>query len=213
MESVGYKFLYSRAYAPTETDFTSDIVRMKSDGVQFLFMTDTDDGAAARIVNEALQQNWRPQVIFSESQYDSTFVKLADPQAIEGEWQEDQFALFQGEDRASVPEVNTFLTWMEKTHPGFPPDLFAMYSWTEAALFVQALKAAGQNPTRASLFAALKNIHNFDDNGMLPPTDVGNKKPPTCYLVFQRHNGAWVRVAPTNKGFVCEPGGYQYAAQ
>src|SRR5215471_18899983 len=101
MESVGYKFAYSRAFAPTETDFTSDIVRMKSAGVQFLFMTDTDDASAARIVNEALQQNWRPQVIFSESQYDATFVKLADPQAIEGEWQEDQFALFQGEDRAS----------------------------------------------------------------------------------------------------------------
>ena len=212
MESVGYKFVYTRSYAPTETTFTSDILRMRDNGVQFLFMTDTDDGAAARIVNEAYQQNWHPQVIFSESQYDATFVKLADPKAIEGEWQEDQFALFQGEDRASVPEVNLFLTWMEKTHPGFPPDLFAMYSWTEAALFVQALKAAGANPTRASLYTALKDIHNFDDNGMLPTTDVGNKKPPTCYLVFQRKNAAWVRVSPTDKGFICDPGGYQYAA-
>jgi ABC-type branched-subunit amino acid transport system substrate-binding protein len=213
MESVGYKFAYTRSYAPTETQFASDILRMRNSGVQFLFMTDTDDAAAARIVNEAYQQNWHPQVIFSESQYDSTFVKLADPKAIEGEWQEDQFALFQGEDRASVPEVDLFLTWMQKTHPGFPPDLFAMYSWTEAALFVQALKAAGANPTRVSLFDALKNIHNFDDNGMLPTTDVGAKKPPTCYQVFQRKSGAWVRVAPPDKGFLCDPGGYQYAAQ
>jgi hypothetical protein len=211
MESVGYKFVYTRAYAPTETDFTSDIVRMRSSGVQFLFMTDTDDAAAARIVNEAAQQNWHPQVLYSESQYDATFIKLVDPQAVNGEWADEQFALFQGEDRASVPEVNLFLTWMQKTHPGFPPDLFAMYSWTDAALFVQALKAAGQNPTRASLLAALKNIHNFDDNGMLPPTDVGNKKPPTCYLVIQRRNSAWVRVSPTEKGFTCDPGGYQYA--
>jgi hypothetical protein len=74
------------------------------------------------------------------------------------------------------------------------------------------LKAAGTNPTRATLFTALKRIHNFDDNGMLPTTGVGNKKPPTCYLVFQRQNGAWVRVAPTDKGFICDPGGYQYAA-
>ena len=121
MESVGYKFAYTRAYAPTETQFASDILRMRDSGVQFLFMTDTDDGAAARIVNEALQQNWHPQVIFSESQYDATFVKLADPKAIEGEWQEDQFALFQGEDPASVPEVDLFLTWMQKTHPAFRP--------------------------------------------------------------------------------------------
>ena len=75
-----------------------------------------------------------------------------------------------------------------------------MYSWTEAALFVQALKAAGANPTRVSLYEALKNIHNFDDNGMLPTTDVGAKKPPTCYLVFQRKSGAWVRVAAPGQG-------------
>ena len=28
-------------------------------------------------------------------------------------------------------------------------DLFGMFSWAAAALFVQALKAAGRNPTRA----------------------------------------------------------------
>jgi ABC-type branched-subunit amino acid transport system substrate-binding protein len=213
MESVGYKVVYSRAYAPTESQFASDIIKMRSAGVQFLWLTDTDDATAARVLDEALQQNWHPQVIMSDSQYDANFVKLADPKAIDGMWADEQFALFQGEDAASVSEVGLFQTWMQKTHPGFPPDLFAMYSWAGAALFVQALKAAGPNPTRAALFDALKNIHNFDDNGMLPVTDVGAKKPPTCYLMMQRQGSKWVRVSPTDKGFTCDPGGYQYAAQ
>ena len=213
MESVGYKVVYSRAYAPTESQFASDIIKMRSAGVQFLWLTDTDDATAARVLDEALQQNWHPQVIMSDSQYDANFVKLADPKAIDGMWADEQFALFQGEDAASVSEVGLFQTWMQKTHPGFPPDLFAMYSWAGAALFVQALKAAGPNPTRAALFDALKNIHNFDDNGMLPVTDVGAKKPPTCYLIMQRQGSKWVRVSPTDKGFTCDPGGYQYAAQ
>ncbi len=211
MESVGYKVAYERAYAPTESQFTSDIIKMRSAGVQFLWLTDSDDATAARVLNEALQQNWRPQVIMSDSQYDVNFVKLADPKAIDGMWSDEQFALFQGEDSASVPEVSLFQTWMQKTHPGFPPDLFAVYSWAGAALFVQALKAAGPNPTRTALYAALKDIHNFDDNGMLPVTDVGAKKPPTCYLVMQRQGAKWVRVSPPDKGFTCDPGGYQYA--
>jgi ABC-type branched-subunit amino acid transport system substrate-binding protein len=211
MESVGYKVVYSRAYAATESQFTSDIIKMRSAGVQFLWLTDTDDATAARVMNEALQQNWHPQVIMSGSQYDANFIKLVDPKAVEGMWADEQFALFQGEDRASVPEVELFQTWMQKTHPGFPPDLFAMYSWAGAALFVQALKAAGPNPTRAGLYDALKNIHNFDDNGMLPVTDVGAKKPPTCYLIAQRQGDKWVRVAPADKGFTCDPGGYNFA--
>jgi hypothetical protein len=44
-----------------------------------LFMTATDDASAARILNEALQQNWHPQVVFSESQYDSTFINPRRP--------------------------------------------------------------------------------------------------------------------------------------
>jgi ABC-type branched-subunit amino acid transport system substrate-binding protein len=211
MESVGYKVVYSRAYAATESQFTSDIIKMRSAGVQFLWLTDTDDATAARVLNEALQQNWHPQVIMSDSQYDANFVKLADPKAIDGMWADEQFALFQGEDQTSVPEVGLFQTWMQKTHPGFPPDLFATYSWAAAALFVQALKAAGPNPTRAGLYDALKNIHNFDDNGMLPVTDVGAKKPPTCYLIMQRQGAKWVRISPPDKGFTCEPGGYQFA--
>jgi len=36
-ESVGYKFIYERGYAPTETDFTADVVRMRQAGVKFFF--------------------------------------------------------------------------------------------------------------------------------------------------------------------------------
>ncbi len=121
MESVGYKVVYSRAYAPTESQFASDIIKMRSAGVQFLWLTDTDDATAARVLDEALQQNWHPQVIMSDSQYDANFVKLADPKAIDGMWADEQFALFQGEDATSVSEVGLFQTWMQKTHPGSRP--------------------------------------------------------------------------------------------
>ena len=78
-------------------------------------------------------------------------------------------------------------------------------------MFVDALKAAGQNPTRAGLIDALKNIHNFDGNGMVAPADVGNKKPPACWMLLKVDNGKFVRVLPKSKGYTCKPTGYYYA--
>jgi len=39
---------------------------------------------------------------------------------------------------------------------------------SEAFTFVQALKAAGQNPTRASIVAAIQNSHWTDGPGLTP---------------------------------------------
>jgi hypothetical protein len=124
--------------------------------------------------------------------------------------EENTFAMFLGEDKATTPEVGLYLDWLHKTHPNTAPDLFSMFSWTDAALFVQALKAAGPSPTRAGLLTALGSIHNFDDSGMLAPADVGSKKPPICYVIVKYQANKYVRVDPEDKGFQCEPGGYNF---
>lgn len=96
---------------------------------------------------------------------------------------------------------------MQKTHPGFPADLFAAFSWGEAALFVDALKKEGHNVTLAGLRTAVKNINGFTDNNMYAPADQGKGTAPTCWLLGQFKNGNWVRVTP-KAGFNCTPGGY-----
>jgi branched-chain amino acid transport system substrate-binding protein len=212
-ESLGFKILYERGTAPTETDWTADIIRMKNLGVEFWDLRNQNASFIAKMLSEAQQQNFHPQVIITNSEYDANFFKLiADPTAANGVLTDQPFAMFLGEDAKTTPEVALFLKWMKKSHPDVAVDLFAMYSWASAALFVDALKAAGQNPTRAGLIAALKNIHNFDDNGFVAPADVGNKKPPACYLILQVNNGKFHRVVPKGKGYICKPTGY-YLAQ
>ncbi|HEY2303740.1 MAG TPA: ABC transporter substrate-binding protein, partial [Acidimicrobiales bacterium] len=212
MESVGYKFVYDRATQPTETDFTADIVRMKSIGVQYLELRNQGVTTIAQIMNAAAQQNWHPQVVVTNSEYDPKFFKLlSDPANGNGILTDQPFAMFLGEDAANNSEVQLFDQWMKQTHPSQGLDLFGMFSWAAAKLFVDALKAAGQNPTRAGVVAALKNIHNFDDNGMVAPADVGNKKPPSCWMLLQVENGAFKRVLPADKGYTCSPSGYYNA--
>ena len=106
-----------------------------------------------------------------------------------------------------MPAVATFSTWMTKANPGFTPDLFSVYGWEAAALFVQGLKNAGPNPTKASVLAALKGIHTFDADGLSAPFDPGNNSPSTCWLETTIDNGTWKRVNPPVKGFACSPDG------
>jgi branched-chain amino acid transport system substrate-binding protein len=211
-ESLGYKILYERSVAPTETDFTADILRMKNQGVQFWDLRNQNVTQISKMLSQAAQQNFKPQVIMTNSEYDASFFKLLpDPTVANSVITDQPFAMFLGEDAKSVPEVKLFQTWMKKTHSDVTPDLFAMYSWASAALFVDALKAAGQNPTRASLITALKGIHNFDDNGFVAPADVGNKKPPACWMLLKVNNEKFQRVFPKGKGYACKPTGYYYA--
>ena len=71
MESVGFTYVYDRATQATETDFTADIVRMKSLGVQFLNIRSQGVTTIAHIMNNAAQQNWHPQIVVTNSQYDT----------------------------------------------------------------------------------------------------------------------------------------------
>lgn len=65
------------------------------------------------------------------------------------------YALYRGEDAKAVPAVATFDKWVTKIDPTSQLDIYTLDAWINAGLFVQALKAAGPNPTRAGLDAQL----------------------------------------------------------
>jgi hypothetical protein len=110
--------------------------------------------------------------------------------------------MYLGEDRGSVPEVDLFLEWLNRTHPGANVDLFTAYGWESARLFVQALQAAGPQATRAGLIGALKQIDQFDGNGMFAPGGPASKTPPVCYVMVQAHDGKFERL--DSPGFRCD---------
>jgi ABC-type branched-subunit amino acid transport system substrate-binding protein len=204
MESLGYHFNYERVYEPTETDFTADIVQLKSKGVKTVVLIAADVKGIARIQQAAQQQNWRPEVwLLGASAYDSTFIPLAGS-AAEGSLIYLPTAMYLGEDSGPVPEVGLFQTWMHRTHPDANADLFAAYGWSSARLFVQALQAAGPRATRPSLQAALKSIHQFTANNFLAPGDPAGKGPPVCYLMVKVSGGHFFRVDDPPNAYRCD---------
>ena len=103
-----------------------------------------------------------------------------------------------------MPEVNTFLSWVQKVHPGFTPDLFTLYGWISGMLFAQGLKGAGANLTSAgaspfpetgALVQCRRAYRNFRP---------GWAQPASCWLLARIVNGVFVRIPPSPKaGFIC----------
>src|SRR5438270_7816893 len=195
MQDLGYNFVYDQLYSPTQTDFTADIVRMRSAGVKTLVLVSADVKGIARIAQQAKQQNFHPDLtILGASAYDPQLIPLGTADALEGMHIYLPTAMYLGEDRGSSKEVDLFLTWLKKTHPNANADLFTVYGWTSARLFVQALQAAGPKATRSAVMAELRKINKFDSNGMLAPGGPASKTPPVCFVIIQAKGGKFVRV-------------------
>jgi ABC-type branched-subunit amino acid transport system substrate-binding protein len=205
LKSQGYKLGYVDFINPLQTDFTTDIINMKSHGVNAVDLTDVDWQVAAEFVANAATQNWHPGLIFSGGPvYADQFVSHAGgPAATNGIQLGQVQALYLGQDAKKVPAVKEFNTWVKKVDPSWVPDLFTLYGWASAQMFVQALKAAGPNPTRGAVMAQLKKITSFGASGLLGTSDPAAKKPSACFLMAGIKNGQFVREQPTGSGFDC----------
>jgi branched-chain amino acid transport system substrate-binding protein len=203
MESLGYHVSVVDQYGPLTLQFTANVVQMQQAGVQMVVLDQADVATIARFVDAMQAQGWHPQLVTtSGTAYDPTFVQQAGDSAAANITSAQLQSLYLGQDASSVPAVSTFDHWYGVAFPGHQPDIYALYGWASAELFVQALKAAGSHLDRATILAALGKITSFDADGLLPEANPAGKKPPTCFLLAHVVNGQWQRLEPAS-GFDC----------
>jgi ABC-type branched-subunit amino acid transport system substrate-binding protein len=202
-ESVGYKWVYTRGYQPTETDFTADVVRMRQAGVRFFF-TNGDVKSVARMAKAMAGQGFKPDafVVFGPA-YDATFLPLAGA-AAEGVININTQAMYLGEDSQTIPEIALMNEWLQKVKPGYRPDLFAAYGWGHGRLFAKAMEAVGPKPTRPALMTALRKIDNWDGYGLFAPAGPGTKRPAVCWIFVRVANGKFERWDSPPPKFRCD---------
>jgi ABC-type branched-subunit amino acid transport system substrate-binding protein len=205
-QHVGYKWLYSRDATFTETAFLPDIIKMKNDGVKLVFEPTVTGNLVSTIAQEMQQQNLNALLVSGTNAYEKDFTPGS---AGNGTLITGVYALYRGEDAKAVPAVATFDKWVKKVDPSTQLDIYTLDAWVNAQLFVQALKAAGASPTRASLETQLNKIKSFNASGLMSPQNPAQKIPGQCWLVAKFENGKWQRISPDPKtGFVCSPGGF-----
>jgi ABC-type branched-subunit amino acid transport system substrate-binding protein len=210
MQHLGYSVLYDPALSPSTTDFTAQVVAMKSAGVQILFLEQEPQNYASAIFRDLVQQDFHPVVVLGAASYSGQLVANAGgPQAVNGAYLEQAASLYLGEDAAQIPAIATFNTWVQKVSPGFTPDFFTLAGWLCGQLFVDALRNAGADPSRGSLLQALRRITAFDSGSLLPLSNPAGKVPITCYLLGQISGGKFQRlddppITGSTDGFRCD---------
>jgi branched-chain amino acid transport system substrate-binding protein len=205
-ESLGYKWLYARDASFTETSFLPDMIKMKNAGVKMLFEPTQQGAYISTMAQENQQEGLNALLVSGGNAYEENFTPGA---AGNGTLVTGVTALYEGQDAKAVPAVATFDKWAKKVDPQTQLDLYTLYGWINAQLFVQALQGAGANPTRASLDAQLNKITSFNASGLISNQNPAQKIPGQCWIVAQYENNNWHRIAPDPKsGFVCNPAGF-----
>jgi ABC-type branched-subunit amino acid transport system substrate-binding protein len=203
IQSIGYKVVYEDDFPPAQSNFSADVLRMKSQNVKMVILSSVNAPDAAIFAQEAAQQGYKPEVWVCVVCYSGGYIQEAGgASAVEGQYEYLATAAFLGD--PTVPEVSTYLHWMHVAYPSFAPDLFSTYSWSNAALFVHILQQVGPHLTEKAVLAALAATTTFNDNGMTTNAQINAKKPSNCYNLFQIKGGQYVKVDDPPTGFRCD---------
>jgi len=178
--SQGFKIVYDGSFMPSQTTFLPNVLTMKSDGVQLFFTTQMPDSYAATLAEEMQSQDFKPIVVQGDA-YSSNLVKDGGS-AVNGMYLEIGYVLYLGAD-SNLPASKLFDKWMIKADPTANFELESLFGWASAQLFVQALKTAGNPPTRAGLEAALDKITSFNAGGLITTGDPATNVPGTCAVL------------------------------
>jgi ABC-type branched-subunit amino acid transport system substrate-binding protein len=207
-EHAGYKIGYVDYVNPLQSNFTTDVINMRQKGVNAVDLSAVDWQDAAIFMQNAATQGWKPGLVFSDGPvYADQFISHAGgPSVADGIQLGTTQGLYLGQDAAHVPADKAFLHYVHAVNSSWVPDLYTLFGWASAQLFVQALRAAGPHPTRGAVTEQLKKITSFDASGLLAPVDPADKKPASCYLMSGIENGAFVREYPKGSGYACDAG-------
>jgi ABC-type branched-subunit amino acid transport system substrate-binding protein len=184
----------------TQTDYAGVATQIKNSGAHIVITT-LEAGGMANLAKALRTQEYQPKVPFYGAQaYSKRFIEEAGA-AAEGTILGLAYDI--AEDAGQNPAMAAFADWYPRVNPGAEVDFFAIQGWASAAMFVQALRAAGGAPTRDAILQALKGFTDIDAGGVLAPhTNPAGKKPSPCFVVVTVEGGAWKRVHP-GEGFAC----------
>jgi len=165
-----------QSYDPLSTDVSSQIARLRSSRATVLLLITTPPFAIRGLV-AANRLGWRPQVYVNQVGSATNIMRIisatANPRIIEG-----AITLISVKDPL-MPRfrndagMKLYKSIMRQYLPrGDVNDGFHVYSMAVAYTFVEALKKAGRNPTRASVVRAVANLNLRKNPFLLPGVTV-----------------------------------------
>jgi hypothetical protein len=201
--TIGYQWEYTAAIDLAEHNYAPYVLDLRTNDIRFV----TFQGAyqqAARLARAMRQQNYWPDVFALQTNAYTPDLIAEDPQAVQGINIGVVSSLLEEID--ANPEMQEYARWLQQVAPGERPSGLGVYAWAAAKLFVQAAKDAGPNLTREGLLNELRQVGEYDANGLVAPHHIGNRTPTTCVIVVEVSGNGFRRAEPS-QGMRCDANG------
>ena len=184
------------AYDPTASDVQSQVAELKASGANTLMVFAFGKFAIQAVVY-ASKLGWKPQLYINDVASASAVMALMPQKTAQG-----AISIVFGKDPATPkwandPGAALAARIIKKYVPGGnPKDGFLVAGMASAYSFVDALKGAGKNPTRAGLMRAVTTMNEPSNPFLLPGINVKTKPTfrfPISQVGLQRwQSGHWV---------------------
>ena len=200
LEGLGVDVSVQREVAITESNYVPVAQEIENAGSQLL-ITALEITGISRLAQAFEQVGYLPEVPYYGAQtYGDRFLELAGS-AAEGAVLAITHPIV--EEAGSNPAVATFEEWYRRVNPGAELDFFAFQGWVAAAMFTDAILAAGPSPTRDSVLEQLRTFTAYDAHGLVATINPAEKLGSSCFMVVTVEGGQWRRVFPEGSGFGC----------
>jgi ABC-type branched-subunit amino acid transport system substrate-binding protein len=194
-EQRGMTFVYSSPFDVAEFNYGPYVQRMKDKGVKMVQFVGSAD-QAARFARAMQTAAFRPDVyLLDPTAYDPTYVRSGGS-AVDGTFVFIDFTPL--EEASQNAELRLYNQWLQQVSPGAVPSYFGMFAWSATRLFVQQAAALGGKLSRANLVARMRQVHDWTDNGLHAPQDVGGKQNSNCWRFLQLNDGHWTPAGGTH---------------
>lgn len=161
-------------YELTDTDFTSQVTKMKTAGAQVVFLTAIPT-IAAGIIGKAAQLGYTPRWIMQSPAWATGLLGVSP--GFTQLLQATTWVMGQGASWGdmSQPGMVQMLKDVQQFAPGQQPDGYFEFGYSEAKVTGAILKKAADNGdlTRAGLLNAFNSLNNVDLGGLLPNIHYG----------------------------------------
>jgi branched-chain amino acid transport system substrate-binding protein len=192
------RIVSKQSYEVTDTDVQSQVAKLKAAKVNALMLFATPQFAIQSYVY-AHKLGWKPKVYVNAVSSASNIMGLASVGSSKKQTEGSISIVFLKDPTdprwAKDKGMKLYRSIMKHYKGTTPKDVYNVYGMSVAHTFVEALKKAGKNPTRASIMKAATHLKIKNDPFLLPGVVV--RTSPTDHFPLDQarleryHNGRW----------------------
>lgn len=193
-QHLGYDWIHVEPIPLSEVNYGSIITKLKQKGVEFVAFQG-EGGQAAKITKAMKDQQFAPAAFALQANvYSPALISNCGGACDDFVYIAQTGALLEEID--SNPEMQLYAQWLKAVNPRANPTGLGMYAWAGARAFVQAVKNAGPQLTRAKILEEMDKLSGDTGNGLMPPQDYAGQVPTDCIIMLGIEGDRFVREDP-----------------